>query len=627
MYLTSLREAATGKTRLFYQHQVRNKQTKKKETITIKDLGYLEDYLTLYKDPIKHFKEELQKERDAKRKLKKKQDVVSISFVRDAVLPFDKNNNIFTRIINTGDFYIQWALNQFGLWESLREAQANLNIEFSLETFMKLMIYKRILDPGSKLQAWRSKDCFFEYLDLEKHDVYRGLTHLAKIKDTLLLDINSIMVSKHDRDTSFMFYDVTNVHFEIEDEDSHKKRGAAKNHQPLPLVQIGLFMDKEGFPVWFDTYDGNTNDCITFLPAFKKVKDLMGLDHAIYVADKAMHTGDNIGNIIANKCGYVISESARKCSKALKKEILNPKGYAAYDETLGGYRDVPLTEKGEIDFDSISFMMKEYDMVDKITVTNSQGDKQHIGNFPRKKIIYWSKTYASRAKMDRQRAIEAAMNASHSRTQSVINNNHGSNKYLKTQVYDNKNQKVEDWQADVRFDFDKLSEDEILDGYYIIETNVKGVEKEEKMDGSWVSSWDSNTMQLKLNKIVDSHAIIDMYRGLWQIEECFRITKSDLDLRPVYVSKKDHIKSHVLICMISLMVLRYLDKTTGYNFSTTELLESLRKANVSKLDGLHYLNNFYSPVLQALKEKTDIDLSWNVFKKSDFTQIKKILEG
>jgi transposase len=627
MYLTSLIEAATGKTRLFYQHQVRNKQTKKKETITIKDLGYLEDYLTLYKDPIKHFKDELQKERDAKIKLKKKQDVVSISFVRDAILPFDKNNKTFTRIINTGDFYILWAINQFGLWESLQEAQANLNIEFSLETFMKLMIYKRILDPSSKLKAWQSKDCFFEYLDLEKHDVYRGLTHLAKIKDTLLLDINRIMVSKHDRDTSFMFYDVTNVHFEIEDEDSHKKRGVAKNHQPLPLVQIGLFMDKEGFPVWFDTYDGNANDCITFLPAFKKVKDLMGLNHAIYVADKAMHTGDNIGNIIANKCGYVISESARKCSKALKKEILNPKGYTTYDETLKGYIDVPLTEKGEIDFDSISFMMKEYDMVDKITITNSQGDKQHISNFPRKKIIYWSKKYALRAKKDRQRSIEVAMNASHSRTQSVINNNHGSNKYLKTQVYDNKNQKVEDWGADVRFDFDKLSEDEILDGYYIIETNVKGVEKEEKIDGSWVSSWDSNTMQLKLNKIVDSHAIIDMYRGLWQIEECFRITKSDLDLRPVYVSKKDHIKSHVLICMISLMVLRYLDKTTGYNFSTTELLESLRKANVSKLDGLHYLNNFYSPVLQALKEKTDIDLSWNVFKKSDFTQIKKILEG
>ena len=149
MYLTTLVEAATGKTRLFYQHQVRNKQTKKKETITIKDLGYLEDYVTLYKDPIKHFKDELQKERDAKIKLKKKQDVVSISFVRDAILPFDKHNNIFTRIINTGDLYILWALNQFGLWESLQEAQANLNIEFSLETFMKLMIYKRILNPSS----------------------------------------------------------------------------------------------------------------------------------------------------------------------------------------------------------------------------------------------------------------------------------------------------------------------------------------------------------------------------------------------------------------------------------------------------------------------------------------------
>lgn len=625
MYLTTLKEAATGKTRLFYQHQVRNKQTKKKETITIKDLGYLEDYLDLYVDPIKHFKDELQKERDAKKKLQKKKDVVSISFVRDALLPFDKMNSTFSRIINTGDFYILWTLNQFDIFKHLNKSQQDMKIEFSLESFMKLMIYKRILEPGSKLKAWQTKDCFFEQFDLEKHDIYRGLAQLANIKDSLLMNIHNTMVKKHNRDSSFMFYDVTNVHFETENEDSHKKKGVAKNHQPLPLVQIGLFMDKEGFPVWFDTYDGNTNDCITFLPAFKKIKDLMGLKHAIYIADKAMHTGDNIGNIIANKCGYVISQSARKCPNLLKEELLNPSKYTTYDKDLKAYVEVPLTKEGKIDFDEIEFMMKEYEMSDKINITNTEGKKQVIKNFPRKKIIYWSKKYALRARKDRQKSVEVAMNASHSRTKSVVDNNHGSNKYLKTKIHDTNGNIVDDWKADVRFDFDKLSKDEILDGYYIIETNVVGVDKEEDVKGDWVSKWDSKTMQLKLNKVINSHDIIDMYRGLWQIEECFKITKSELDLRPVYVSKKDHIKSHVLICMISLMVLRYLDKTTDGKFTTSEMLDSLRKANVSKLDGLNYLNNFYSPVLKELKWKTNIDLSWNVFKKSDITKIQKLL--
>ena len=119
MYVTTLKEAATGKTRIFYQHQIRNKETRKKETITIKDLGYEEDYLHLYEDPIQHFKDELQKERDAKKKLKKKKDVVTVSFVRDAILPYNKITGAFNRVINTGDFYILWALNQLEVLEPL----------------------------------------------------------------------------------------------------------------------------------------------------------------------------------------------------------------------------------------------------------------------------------------------------------------------------------------------------------------------------------------------------------------------------------------------------------------------------------------------------------------------------
>jgi hypothetical protein len=306
--------------------------------------------------------------------------------------------------------------------------------------------------------------------------------------------------------------------------------------------------------------------------------------------------------------------------------LLDPKGYITYDKNLNKYIDVPTTDEGKIDFSKIDFMFKEYDMLHNIKLTNLDGRKTSISNFPRKKIIYWSKKYSERAKLERQRAVMNAENASHSKTKSVIDNNYGSNKYLKTIVKANDGKKIEKWKAEVRFDNKKLEEEELLDGFYIIETNVIGVENEESIKGDWISRWNSKTMQLQLNKVVNTHEIIDMYRGLWQIEECFRITKSELDLRPVYVSKENHIEAHVLICMISLMVIRFLDKTTENKFTTNELLEGLRESTVSKLDGFNYLTNNYSNVLKELKIKTGIDLSWNVLKKSDITKIQKILK-
>jgi len=625
MYVTKLKEKATGKTRIFYQHQVRDKVTKKKNTITVKDLGYVEDYLDLYDDPIQHFKDELAKEREEKNKLKKKQNIVNITLVRDAILPFNEFTNKFSRIINTGDFFILWALNELGVIKYLRKVQKKLNIEYSLESFMKLMIYKRILEPGSKLKAWQNKDCFFEDFDLEKHDIYRGLTQVAALKDNLLIDINNTMVKEHNRNNSFMFYDVTNVHFEIENEDGHRMKGVSKSHKPLPIVQLGLFMDKDGLPVWFDTFDGNTNDCITFLPSFKKVKNLMGLKHAIYVADKAMHTGDNIANIIANQCGYVISESPRKGSVDLQELVLNPEGYLTYDKETKKYVPVKLTAEGKIDFSEIDFMFKECDMKKNLAFKDLNDKKTNIKYFPRKKIIYWSRKYSERAKIDRLKAVMTAENKSHSKTKSVIDNNYGSNDYLKTIIKDKEGNVIEDYKAEVRFDNEKLDKKMELDGFYIIETNVVGVDPKDANKGEWTSRWNKNTMELQLNQEVNTHEIIEMYRGLWQIEECFRITKSELDLRPVYVSKENHIQAHVLICMLSLMVIRFLNKTTDNKFTTNELLEGLRDSSVSKLDGFNYLTNNYSNVLKELKHKTGIDLSWNVLKKSDITKIQKIL--
>jgi transposase len=155
----------------------------------------------------------------------------------------------------------------------------------------------------------RSK--YFDKMDFSLNDIYHSLSILPQWRDDLLQMLHQKMVKLYNRDSTLMFYDVTNYYFEIDDEDDFRKKGVSKEHRKTPIVQMGLFMDDKGFPVTYDLFPGNTNDGKTFSPMSESVRAQLDMDHIIFVADKAMMSGDNISDVITNHNGYIFSKSVR----------------------------------------------------------------------------------------------------------------------------------------------------------------------------------------------------------------------------------------------------------------------------------------------------------------------------
>jgi len=277
-------------------------------------------------------------------------------------------------------------------------------------------------------------------------------------------------------------------------------------------------------------------------------------------------------------------------------------------------------------------MYKVLDEVKDTYVKNTDGEKKSVKGVGHYQIVYWSAKYAARAKLDRQTAVEKALAASHSHSKDVVDNNHGKNKYLKTQIYDKKTKtELQTYDAKIVFDFKKLEEDESLDGFYVIETNITGLRPYVDARGRDTgeientfkkkSRWLKKEGMLQLNRIVTPLDIVDMYHGLWKIEQTFRVTKSELQARPVYVSRVDRIDSHFLTCFISLLIVRILEHELNHTYSTEQIINSLRKANVVELNSTTFKTLYYDPVLKELYDKMGIEFGQNIYTRSSLRKM------
>jgi transposase len=345
------------------------------------------------------------------------------------------------------------------------------------------------------------------------------------------------------------------------------------------------------------------------------------MDHIIFVADKAMMSGDNVADVITNHNGYIFSKSVRGATDLLKDTVRDPSGYVRFDAQ--GKEIAPSDTRT-----AVSFMYKVLDEVKDTYVKDAEGKRKSVKGVGHYQIIYWSAKYAQRAKLDRQAAVEKALVASHSRSRDVIDNNHGKNKYLRTQVYDKHTRRqVEHYDAKIVFDFEQLEEDESLDGFYVIETNVTGLSACKDANGKETggiepafdkkSRWLEQQGMLQLNRIVTPLDIVEMYHGLWKIEQTFRVTKSELQARPVFVAREDRIGSHFLTCFISLLIVRILEHELQGAYSTEQIVNSLRKANVAELNSTTFKTVYYDSVLQALHEAKGIEFGQNIYTRAE----------
>lgn len=562
MYLKKSKNNKTGRTYLSIAESYRDKQTKKSRSRTIQSLGYLDELENDYADPIAHFSAIVD---DMKKQEAKKKEKLNLELDFTSKLKLGTNNRKNFGYAAFSHFYHALEIDKF-----LINRQRSTKIKASTNNIFKLLVFSRLLDPGSKKKAFENKDQFFERANYSLDDVYRTLSFFNDKGNALQLWINDRIKKNYGRDTSLVYYDVTNYYFESDKEDDFRRKGVSKEHRPNPIVQMGLFMDTNGIPITYDLYSGNTNDCLTYRPTFSRMKKEYNLEKVIVVADKGMSTGDNINYTLSAKDGFVFSQTARGAKKDLKDYILDDVGYHWQGE---------------------DYKWKERLYPAKIWVTMQSGRRVqktiHV-----KQVIFYSKKYAMKAQKDRAKAIEKAKKLIKSPSSYNRSTSYGAAGYVKNLTFVKGTGEIADGSS-LALDQDKIKAQEALDGYYVLVTS------EYKKSAS---------------------EIIDIYRGLWKIEESFRVTKSDLETRPVYVSTDDHIKAHFLTCFIALILVRLLEHTLNGKYSVTKLLDSLKKSTCTNVSQNYYVFDYYDEVLKDISSATNVDFST---KTRTLQQIKK----
>ena len=566
MYLRKAANKKTGRTYLSIVHNYRDKNTKSTRAEIIKSLGYLDELEKEYDDPIGFFSSEA-KRLDEQRLAENAS--LTFTIAKNELIPIDSVNRKNFGCAALSKIYHELQIDTF-----LKNRQRHSKEEYDANAIMKLLVYSRLLYPASKKKTFENRDTFFEKFDFSLDDIYRCLSLFNKHSDALQLWLHDNIKKQYNRNTDLVYYDVTNYYFEIDEQDDMRKKGVSKEHRPDPIVQMGLFIDTDGIPITYKLFPGNKPDKTTLIPALSTVQRNYSLGRIIVVADKGLTTGDNIWYILSAKNGYVLSYSVRGADKNFQNYVLDEDGYI---------------NKG----DGFKIKSRLYPREIQVTSTKGKKIKKIVAE---KQVIFYSPKYAAKARQDRAAALAKAGDLIKSPAKYNKSTSYGAAKYVKNLTFDASSGEIlESARQHLTFDEEKLREEEKFDGYYAIVTS-EYKELDEK--------------------------IIEMYRGLWKIEESFKVTKSDFEARPVYLSLKEHIDAHFLTCFISLVIVRILEHKLKGKHSVTTMLESLSKASCSHIHENYYLFDYYSDALSDIGLELKIDFSK---KFMSLGEIKKIL--
>lgn len=564
-------------TYLLIEEKYRDKEKKQARTKHYKTLGYVHDLQKEFLDPITHFKEVVAQMNAEK----KRENKITLEIDLNEKL----SNESHTRY-NLGYAVIMKIFFELELDRFLNNKARHKNFEYNTNSIMILLIITRILFPSSKKRSYEYRDMFFERFDFELYDIYRALSHFSKIGEECQRFISDQINEKYGRNTKLMYFDVTNFHFEIDETDNLRKRGKEKNNRPDPIVQMALAMDADGIPLYYKLFPGNTNDSKTFIPVFKDVCVRFNPGRVIAVADMGCTSSDNIyflkgGDRDKRVNGYVFSFSIRKGSEAFKKYVLDDTGYVDRDgKTLKQGYDYKIKSRIEV---------REI----QVTLNNSSKKSMLIDE---RQVVFWSEKYAKKARAEREETIKKALDIIADPKKYNKGTLHGAAAYIHNITYDKKTGEIlEEPGKKLLFDEEKAAEDAKYDGYYSLITS-----------------------ELEM----PDQRVIEIYRGLSDIEDNFKVSKSDLDIRPVYVSREDRINAHVLTCFISLVIMRLIQKKTDHKFTPDQIIACLNKISCS-LEGTNlYLFDYRSSISDCMGEAFGIDFT---NKRLQLSEIKNIL--
>ena len=566
-----------GRTYLTLVQGYRDKETGKSKKRLVESLGYLDDLMKEYKDPITHFRAVAKQRTEEENALR----IVTITFNMDEELPPNTDNRK-----NLGYAAILKIYHDLQIPRFLNNKARHEAFKYNTNSIMTLLVISRLLSPGSKSKAYAEKGRYFERFDFSFVDILRALSHFATISKEMQRHINDrISACYGPRDTRTVYYDVTNFYFEIDKEDDLRKRGFGKEHRPNPIVQFGLAMDADAVPLHYELFPGNVPDKSTFRTVIGEVRRKYNTGRIVVVGDMGIITGDNIYYLVGGEKrekalnGYVLSFSIPGGTAKFQDYVLDRSGYIGSD--------------GKPANEDAVYMVKSKMEAREINVTMDSGKtKKHT--VYEKQIVFWSKKYAEKAKSDRDKILTNA--------QELVNNPgkysrataYGAAKYVKNVEYDKETGEVVTTGKALFLDEELIRKESRFDGYYAIVTSEFNMPDEE---------------------------IINTYRGLWEIEESFRITKGTLEARPVHLSREERIQAHFLTCFIALVIMRLIQKLTGRQYSCDKIVECLNRISCSNEHDNIYLLDYRSDISDAISSALGIDFNKKRLRLGDIKHI------
>lgn len=493
-------------------------------------------------------------------------------------------------------------LEELGLNTFFSSYKGFTRLRYDVYGFAKLLIFGRLLNPASKCATVRQNNDYYEPLlhDFNPDNVYDTLDFIADNKDKIIRRINTGLVKKAHRSPDIIYYDVTNFYFEIAEPDEDtlddeggimekglRKMGVCKEERRLPIVQMGLFMDDEGIPVAIETFPGNTLDHLTLRPALKKNIDGLDFSRFIMIADRGICNYPNLLHVLDAGNGYIVSKSLLKSTKKEQEWAYGDEGYTA-----------------------VSDGFKYKSRIVRKKVKDENGNPRTVEE---KVVVYWSRKFQLRAERENRKFLDFLKKLEEHPENFRITavQSKALRKFFRKECVNEKTGEILD-SSQIRtfIDFEKVAEYKKSLGYYQIVTS---------------------------ELTMDAQEVIDKYHGLTQIEEQFRVMKGDLDTRPLYVRTPEHVTAHLLVCMISLILLRIIQKRLkdsgvvkedqsvywSCGLSAARIQAALNKWKVDALPGdLYRFMDVDDPDLKLILDAFEIDIPARLYRRAELKHIK-----
>ena len=542
----------------------------------IRKLGTLQELLKEHgptRDDVLAWAREEAKLETKKYKEEQQSKTVQITFHADRQLDYGRQV-----LYRGGYLFLQSVYYSLSLDKTCRKLRDKYKFKYDINAILSDMIFARILEPSSKRSSYKAASEFLEKPTYELHDIYRSLDVLGNECDFIQSEVykNSHLLGK--RNDRILFYDCTNYYFEIEQEDGAKKYGKSKEHRPNPIIQMGMFMDGDGIPLAFSLFPGNANEQTSLKPLEEKILSEFGCQKFIYCSDAGLGS-EKIRNY--NHMGeraFIVTQSIKKLKAEDKEWALSKKGFKRVSD------DTPIDISGLPDDDTGLYYKEE--------PYTPQTLHQRL-------IVTYSPKFAKYQKNVRDAQVERAQKLidSGSIKRNRKNPNDPARFIGKIAVTDDgETAKIHNY-----LDTDKAEQESLYDGLYAVSTDL-------------------------LDDPVGD--ILNVSEGRWEIEECFRIMKTDFEARPVFLQNDVRIKAHFLTCFLALIVYRYLEKSMDDGYTCDDILSTLKKMNFAGIKEQGFIPTYQRTKLtDNLHEACGFRTDYEFITKSQMKTIQKNSKG